>query len=157
MQRSLLILSASVLLVACEGSKSPWSTSTQATSGVSDVNGKPVEAAAPGVKFSWDKDAPAEAPKAVVAAPLEAPKDANKARVLEVREDSGLISLLRSDKPDVKARLQLVKDGKALLVEVVKVSDNNEIIANIIPNQEKAPKLAAGDEVACGVLAAAAQ
>ena len=69
----------------------------------------------------------------------------------------GLISLLRSDKPDVKARLQLVKDGKALLVEVVKVSDKNEIIANIIPNQEKAPKLAAGDEVACGVLAAAAQ
>lgn len=157
MQRSLLILSASVLLVACEGSKSPWSTSTQATSGVSDVNGKPVEAAAPGVKFSWDKDAPAEAPKAAVAAALEAPKDANKARVLEVREGSGLISLLRSDKPDVKARLQLVKDGKALLVEVVRVSDKNEIIANIIPNQEKAPKLAAGDEVACGVLAAAAQ
>jgi hypothetical protein len=157
MQRSLLILSASVLLVACEGSKSPWSTSSQAVTGVSDVNGKPVEAAAPGAKFSWDKDAPAEAPKAAVAAAVEAPKDANKARVLEVREDSGLISLLRSDKPDVKARLQLVKDGKALLVEVVKVSDKNEIIANIIPNQEKAPKLAAGDEVACGVLAAAAQ
>jgi hypothetical protein len=157
MQRSLLILSASVLLVACEGSKSPWSTSSQAVTGVSDVNGKPVEAAAPGAKFSWDKDAPAEAPKAAVAATVEAPKDANKARVLEVREGSGLISLLRSDKPDVKARLQLVKDGKALLVEVVKVSDKNEIIANIIPNQEKAPKLAAGDEVACGVLAAAAQ
>jgi hypothetical protein len=157
MQRSLLILSASVLLVACEGSKSPWSTSSQAATGVSDVNGKPVEAAAPGAKFSWDKDAPAEAPKAAVAAAVEAPKDANKARVLEVREGSGLISLLRSDKPDVKARLQLVKDGKALLVEVVKVSDQNEIIANIIPNQEKAPKLAAGDEVACGVLAAAAQ
>jgi hypothetical protein len=147
MQRSLLILSASVLLVACEGSKSPWSTASQASSGVSDVNGKPVEAAAPGVKFSWEKDAPAEAPKAAVAAVVEAPKDANKARVLEVREGSGLISLLRSDKPDVKA----------LLVEVVRVSDKNEIIANIIPNQEKAPKLAAGDEVACGVLAAAAQ
>jgi len=157
MQRSLLILSASVLLVACEGSKSPWSTASQASSGVSDVNGKPVEAAAPGAKFSWEKDVPDEAPKAAVAAVVEAPKDANKARVLEVREGSGLISLLRSDKPDVKARLQLVKDGKALLVEVVKVSDKNEIIANIIPNQEKAPKLAAGDEVACGVLAAAAQ
>jgi hypothetical protein len=156
MQRSLLILSASFLLVACQ-SKSPWAASSQTTSGVSDVNGKAVEAAAPGVKFSWDKDAPAEAPKAAAAAVIEAPKDANKARVVEVRESAGLISLLRSDKPDVKARLQLVKDGKALLVEVVRVSDKNEIIANIIPNQEKAPKLASGDEVACGVLAAAAQ
>lgn len=156
MQRTLLILSASFLLVACS-SKSPWAASTQSGSGVSDVNGKAVEAAAPGAKFSWDKDAPAEAPKAAAAAAVEAPKDANKARVVEVRESAGLISLLRSDKVDAKARLQLVKDGKALLVEVVRVSDKNEIVANIIPNQEKAPKLAAGDEVACGVLAAAAQ
>ncbi|NBV79816.1 MAG: hypothetical protein EBR62_08145 [Verrucomicrobia bacterium] len=157
MQRSLLILSASVLLVACEGSKSPWSSSSRASSGVSEVNGQPVEAAAPGVKFSWDKDTPAEAPKAAVAAVVEAPKDPNKARVLEVREAAGLIFLLRSDKPDVKARLQLVKDGKAIEVEVVKVSDKNEVVANIIPNQEKTPKLAAGDEVACGVRASAPQ
>lgn len=151
MQRSLLILSVSFLMVACQ-SKSPWAATSQTTSGVSDVNGKTVEAAAPGVKFSWDKDAPAEAPKAAVAAALEAPKDANKARVVEVREAAGLVSLLRSDKVDVKARLQLVKDGKAIQVEVVKVSDKNEIIANIIPNQPSAPKLAAGDEVTCGVV-----
>lgn len=157
MQRSLLILSASVLLVACEGLKSPWSSSSRTSSGVSEVNGQPVEAAAPGVKFSWDKDTPAEAPKAAVVAVVEAPKDPNKARVLEVREAAGLIFLLRSDKPDVKSRLQLVKDGKAIEVEVVKVSDKNEVVANIIPNQEKTPKLAAGDEVACGVRASAPQ
>lgn len=157
MQRSLLIISASVLLVACQG-KSPWATTTQVDQGTGTVNGAAVSAPAPDVKFSWDKDSvDTGAPKTNIPAVVEAPKDANKARVLEVREDSGLISLLRSDKPDVKSRLQLVKDGKALLVEVVKVSDKNEIVANIIPNQEKAPKLAAGDEVACGVLAAVAQ
>jgi hypothetical protein len=156
MQRTLLLLSASFLLVACQG-KSPWAASTQTSSGVSDVNGRPVEAVAPGVKFSWEKDAPAEAPKAAIAAVVEAPKDANKALVVEYRDSAGLISLLRSDKVDVKARLQLVKEGKALLVEVVRVSDKNEIVANIIPNQEKTPKLAAGDEVSCGVLAASAQ
>jgi len=154
MQRSLLILSASFLLVACQ-SKSPWAASNQTSSGVSDVNGKSVDAAAPGVKFSWDKDAPAEAPKTAAAAAVEAPKDANKARVVEVREAAGLVSLLRSEKVDVKARLQLVKEGKAVLVEVVRVSDKNEIIANIIPNQPSAPKLVAGDEVVCGVQSSA--
>lgn len=157
MQRSLLILSASVFLVACQG-KSPWATTTQVDHGTGTVNGASVAVPASDVKFSWDKaSAENPTPKEVVPVVVEAPKDANKARVLDIRDDSGLISLLRADKPDIKARLQLVKDGKALLVEVVRVSDKNEIIANIIPNQEKTPKLAAGDEVACGVLAATAQ
>ncbi len=155
MQRSLLILSASVLLVACQG-KSPWATTNQVNHGTDSVIAQDV--VAPGVKFSWDKDSDGSAaPKEVALAVVEAPKDANKIRIIEVRDDSGLISLLRSDKPEIKSRLQLVKDGKVLLVEVIRVSDKNEIVANIIPNQEKTPKLVAGDEVTCGVLAASAQ
>lgn len=161
MQRSLLILSTSFLLVACEGLKSPWS-STSSPEGSAPV----VAAATPAAdgtvattRFSWEKDLPAgetakpSAPKENV---VEAPKDAGKARVISVREDAGLVALARSEKPEVKARLQLVKDGKAILVEVVKV-DDKMIVAGIIPNQDKAPKLAAGDEVGCGVLAPAAQ
>lgn len=161
MQRSLLILSTSFLLVACEGLKSPWS-STSSPEGSAPVAAAATPAADGTVattRFSWEKDLPAgetakpSAPKENV---VEAPKDAGKARVISVREDAGLVALARSEKPEVKARLQLVKDGKAILVEVVKV-DDKMIVAGIIPNQDKAPKLAAGDEVGCGVLAPAAQ
>lgn len=161
MQRSLLLLATSFLLVACEGLKSPWS-STSSPEGSSSAAGAAVPAADGSVaatRFSWEKDLPAgesvkpAAPKENV---VEVPKDAGKARVISVREDAGLVALARAEKPEPKARLQLVKDGKAILVEVVKV-DDKMIVAGIIPNQDKAPKLVPGDEVGCGVLAPAAQ
>ena len=162
MQRSLLILSASFLLVACEGLKSPWS-STSSPEGSTIANVTPAAPNADGTpvsttRFSWEKDLPAGetakpvAPKETV---IEPPKDAGKARVISVREDAGLVALARSEKPDPKSRLQLVKDGKAILVEVVR-SDDKMIVVGIIPNQDKAPKLVPGDEVGCGVLAPAA-
>ena len=167
MQRSLLILTSSFLLVACEGLKSPWS-STSAPEGktIATVTpAAPVAPAAPGVegapvtntRYSWEKDLPAgETAKPVVAKEtvIEPPKDAGRARVISVREDAGLVALARSEKPADKARLQLVKDGKAILVEVIR-SDDKMIVVSIIPNQDKAPKLLPGDEVGCGVLAPA--
>ena len=168
MQRSLLILTSSFLLVACEGLKSPWS-STSAPEGktIATVTpAAPVAPVAPGVegapvtntRYSWEKDLPAgETAKPVVAKEtvIEPPKDAGRARVISVREDAGLVALARSEKPADKARLQLVKDGKAILVEVIR-SDDKMIVVGIVPNQDKAPKLAPGDEVGCGVLAPAA-
>lgn len=166
MQRSLLLLSASFFLVACEGLKSPWS-STSAPEGKTIATVAPTaQAAATGVegapvtnaRYSWEKDLPAgETAKPVVAKEpvIEPPKDAGRARVITVREDAGLVALARSEKPEPKSRLQLVKDGKAILVEVIR-SDDKMIVVGIIPNQDKAPKLAPGDEVGCGVLAPAA-
>jgi hypothetical protein len=163
MQRSLLLLSASFLLVACEGLKSPWSSTsapegktiaTVAPTAASGVEGAPVTNA----RYSWEKDLPAgETAKPVVAKEVvvEPPKDAGRARVITVREDAGLVALARSEKPEPKSRLQLVKDGKAILVEVIR-SDDKMIVVGIIPNQDKAPKLVPGDEVGCGVLAPAA-
>ena len=169
MQRTLLILSTSFLLVACEGLKSPWSSTSSpegtaapavatdapavATDAPASVDGAPVVT----TRFSWEKELAAGetakpvAPKETV---VEAPKDAGKARVISVREDAGLVALARSEKPEPKSRLQLVKDGKAILVEVIR-SDDKMIIVGIIPNQDKAPKLVPGDVVGCGVLAPA--
>ncbi len=161
MQRSLLILSASFLLVACEGLKSPWSsTSSPEGATIATVASANATEGAPvtNTRFSWEKDLPAGesakpvAPKETV---IEPPKDAGKARVISVREDAGLVALARSEKPEPKSRLQLVKDGKAILVEVVR-SDDKMIVVGIIPNQDKAPKLVPGDEIGCGVLAPAA-
>jgi hypothetical protein len=165
MQRSLLLLSASFFLVACEGLKSPWS-STSAPEGKTIATVAPTapeaarEDGAPvtNARYSWEKDLPAGAtakpvgPKETV---IEPPKEADKARVISVREDAGLVALARSEKPEPKSRLQLVKDGKAILVEVIR-SDDKMIVVGIIPNQDKAPKLVPGDEVGCGVLAPAA-
>jgi hypothetical protein len=163
MQRTLLLLSASFLLVACEGIKSPWSSTsapegktiaTASASASSGVEGAPVT----NTRYSWEKDLPAgETAKPVVPKEtvIEPPKDAGKARVITVREDAGLVALARSEKPDPKSRLQLVKDGKAILVEVIR-SDDKMIVVGIIPNQDKAPKLVPGDEVGCGVLPPAA-
>ena len=163
MQRSLLLLSASFLLVACEGLKSPWSSTsapegktiaTVAPTASTGVEGAPVT----NTRYSWEKDLPAgETAKPVVAKEtvIEPPKDAGRARVITVREDAGLVALARSEKPEPKSRLQLVKDGKAILVEVIR-SDDKMIVVGIIPNQDKAPKLVPGDEVGCGVLAPAA-
>ena len=162
MQRTLLILSTSFLFVACEGLKSPWSSTSspegtaapaEATVAPVSVDGAPVVT----TRFSWEKELAAGetakpvAPKENV---VEAPKDAGKARVISVREDAGLVALARSEKPEPKSRLQLVKDGKAILVEVIR-SDDKMIVVGIIPNQDKAPKLVPGDEVGCGVLAPA--
>ena len=76
MQRSLLLLSASFLLVACEGLNSPWS-STSAPEGKTIATVAPTaQAAANGVegapvtnaRYSWEKDLPAgETAKPVVA------------------------------------------------------------------------------------------
>ena len=163
MQRSLLLLSASFFLVACEGLKSPWSSTSApegktiasvAPTASSAVEGAPVT----NTRYSWEKDLPAgETAKPVVAKEpvIEPPKDAGRARVITVREDAGLVALARSEKPEPKSRLQLVKDGKAILVEVIR-SDDKMIVVGIIPNQDKAPKLVPGDEVGCGVLAPAA-
>ena len=157
MQRSLLILSVSFLLTACEGMRSPWASGSSdtgtvaaATPAADKADGAP---AAPTTRFSGEKDAPATpVAKAEAAKASEVPKDANKARIVSIREEFGLIALVRADKPEPKTRLLLTKENKGVQVEVVR-SDDKMIIVGIIPNQLNVPKLQAGDEVTCGVMA----
>jgi hypothetical protein len=156
MQRSLLILSVSFLLTACEDMRSPWSSgpadagAAQAPVAADKADGAP---AAPSARFSWEKDVPATpVAKAEAAKANEAPKDANKARIVSIREEFGLIALVRADKPEPKTRLLLTKENKGIQVEVVR-ADDKMIIVGIIPNQLNVPKLQAGDEVTCGVMA----
>lgn len=99
------------------------------------------------VKFSWENGS-TSATTATAAVNLEAPKDATKARILEIRDDSGLLAIAQVEKPAVKSRLQIIKDNKVLLVEVASVNEA-QIVVNIVPHQLKRPELYIGDEVIC--------
>jgi hypothetical protein len=104
-------------------------------------------------KFSWEKSTSGNA--AAPSASLEAPKDTTKARILEIREGSGLIALAMAEKPAVHAHLQIIKDNKVLLVDVASTNET-QVVVNVIPNQLKRPELIVGDEVLCTPAAAPA-
>jgi len=141
MKRTLFALISGLLLVACEA---PTDETTATTSA-------PVTS---DTKFSWENSATGNA-SASSAVNLTAPKDTTKARILEIREGSGLIALALADKPAVHAHLQIIKDNKVLLVDVASTNEA-QVVVNVIPNQVKRPELIVGDEVLCTPVAAPA-
>ena len=141
MNRSLIALISTLVLVACEAPTDETAATVSA----------PVSAEA---KFSWENSAGANA-AATSTVNVEAPKDATKARIVEIREGSGLIALAMVEKPAVHARLQLIKDNKVLLVDVAS-TNATQVVVNVIPNQIKRPELILGDEVLCTPVAAPA-
>lgn len=124
MQRSLLLLAFSSLLVGCQS----------AESGSSPLSTAP--------RFSWEKENQ----------PVVAP-DASRARIIGVRADLSLLELVREVKVEPNTRLQLTKEGKNFLVEVIQSNDNSMIVA-IVPNQAYVPVLHAGEDLPCAVVAA---
>jgi len=133
MKRTIIALISTFLLAACEA---PMDQEVAASS----------PSAPSDTKFSWEKSTSGNA--AAPAANLEAPKDTTKARILEIREGSGLIALAMAEKPAVHAHLQIIKDNKILLVDVASTNET-QVVVNVIPNQLKRPELIVGDEVLC--------
>ena len=133
MNRTLIALISAFILVACEAPTDE--TATPASTPVTSET-----------KFSWENGTASTVASATVN--IEAPKDSTKARILEIREGSGLIALAMIEKPAVKAHLQIIKDNKVLLVDVASVNEA-QVVVNIIPNQLKRPELIVGDEVVC--------
>lgn len=124
MQRSLLLLVLSSLLVGCQS----------AGSGSTPVTSAP--------RFSWEKENQ----------PVVAP-DASRARIIAIREDLSLLELVREVKVEPNTRLQLTKEGKSFLVQVIQSNDNSMIVA-IVPNQASVPVLHAGEDLPSAVVAA---
>jgi hypothetical protein len=133
MKRTIIALVSTFLLAACEA-PTDQELAASSPSATSDA------------KFSWEKSTSGNV--AAPAANLEAPKDTTKARILEIREGSGLIALAMAEKPAVHAHLQIIKDNKILLVDVASTNET-QVVVNVIPNQLKRPELIVGDEVLC--------
>ena len=140
MKRTIIALVSTLLLAACEA---PTDQEVVASS----------PTVASDAKFSWEKSTSGNF--AAPSASLEAPKDTTKARILEIREGSGLIALAMAEKPAVHAHLQIIKDNKVLLVDVASTNET-QVVVNVIPNQLKRPELIVGDEVLCTPAAAPA-
>ncbi|NBY42564.1 MAG: hypothetical protein EBQ49_04595 [Verrucomicrobia bacterium] len=140
MKRTIIALVSTLLLAACEA---PTDQEVVASS----------PTVASDAKFSWEKSTSGNS--AAPSASLEAPKDTTKARILEIREGSGLIALAMAEKPAVHAHLQIIKDNKVLLVDVASTNET-QVVVNVIPNQLKRPELIVGDEVLCTPAAAPA-
>ena len=141
MKRTIIALVSTFLLAACEA-PSDESTATPTTPATSET------------KFSWENSTSGNG-AATSVANLDAPKDTTKARILEIREGSGLIALAMAEKPAVHAHLQIIKDNKLLLVDVASTNET-QVVVNVIPNQLKRPELIVGDEVICTPAAAPA-
>ena len=133
MKRTIIALVSTFLLAACEA-PTDQELAASSPSATSDA------------KFSWEKSTNSDA--AAPSANLEAPKDTTKARIIEIREGSGLIALAMAEKPAVHAHLQIIKDNKILLVDVASTNET-QVVVNVIPNQLKRPELIVGDEVLC--------
>ena len=156
MKRTIIALVSTLLLAGCEVPLDQEVVETSPTV-VPEVVASPAPASpvvVSEVKFSWEKSTSGSA-AAAPSANLEAPKDATKARILEIREGSGLIALAMAEKPAVHAHLQIIKDNKLLLVDVASTNET-QVVVNIIPNQLKRPELIVGDEVLCTPAAAPA-
>jgi hypothetical protein len=133
MKRTIIALVSTFLLAACEA-PTDQELAASSPSATSDA------------KFSWEKSTNSDA--TAPSANLEAPKDTTKARIIEIREGSGLIALAMAEKPAVHAHLQIIKDNKILLVDVASTNET-QVVVNVIPNQLKRPELMVGDEVLC--------
>jgi len=134
MKRTIIALISTFLLAACEAPSDQEVVTTSPT-------------VASDTKFSWENSTSGNA-AATRSANLEAPKDTTKARIIEIREGSGLIALAMAEKPAVHAHLQIIKDNKILLVDVASTNET-QVVVNVIPNQLKRPELIVGDEVLC--------
>lgn len=168
MQRILVILSASFLLTACEDFSDDYDSADifEDTGHEMVAEKKPapkpkkaVESADYSVatRFSWESKSAAKSSRgaSVEMVAVEPPKESDKAIVIAIRESEGLVALARSEKPELFTRLQLIKEGKILLVEVISVNET-QIVANILPNQLKSAHLMAGDLVTCNAVVASA-
>ncbi len=139
MKRTIIALISTLLLAACEA---PIDQEEVVASSIVTLD----------TKFSWEKST-SDQVSADPASNLEAPADVTKARILEIREGSGLIALAMVEKPAVHAHLQIIKDNKILLVDVASTNET-QVVVNVIPNQLKRPELIVGDEVICTPAAA---
>jgi hypothetical protein len=146
MKRTIIALISTFLLVACETplDETETNVSTPVSTPVDNPVSTPVSTE---TKFSWENSTSDNA-SATPAVNVEAPKDTTKARILEIRESSGLIALAMAEKPAVRTHLQIIKDNKVLLVDVASTNEN-QVVVNVIPNQLKRPELMVGDEVIC--------
>lgn len=86
-----------------------------------------------------------EAPKVEEAPPA---LDPNRARIVAVRADAGLIQIKRSEPANPGDKFVITKDGKSLLIIVSRV-DGEAIIADIAPKQVNVPAILVGDELPC--------
>lgn len=124
MRRSLLLLALAAAFVGCKSGKST----------------RPASVASGEARFSWQKDAPA------------AVADNSRVTVLSVRPNFTLIELSTIEKRDPGARLQLTKDGKTFVVEIIKADDRSAVVS-ILAGQASVPSVRAGDELGFAVLA----
>jgi hypothetical protein len=149
MKRTIIALVSTLLLAACEVPLDQEVAESSPIVVVDAVVSPAPEAPAvvSDTKFSWEKSTNGNA-AVVPSANLEAPKDTTKARIIEIREGSGLIALAMAEKPAVHAHLQIIKDNKILLVDVASTNET-QVVVNVIPNQLKRPELIVGDEVLC--------
>lgn len=171
MQRFLVILSASFLLTACQDFSDDFDTADIFEDGEHEMVAETKPAPKPAkskrttessdsygvaTRFSWEAKSAGKSSHGTTAemVAVEPPKESDKAVVIDVREADGLISLARSEKSELFTRLQIVKEGKLLLVEVISVNDT-QIVANILPNQVKSAHLVAGDLVTCNLVVSA--
>lgn len=72
--------------------------------------------------------------------------------MLAVRADLSLIELSAIERRDPGTRLQLIKSGKNVVVEVIRADDISAVVA-VIPGQPSAVELNVGDDVGFAVLA----
>lgn len=158
------LLAAALALAACS-SRSPWAggsakepvaTPETERAPVAAVETTPAAVAQPApaagaAKYSWQAKKDGEGQSAAAQPATGAPADESKARVLALRPESGLIAIVRKEKPEEGAFLQLTKGEKALLIRVVR-SDDTMTTADIVGGQDpaKVPALEVGDEVICG-------
>ena len=63
-----------------------------------------------------------------------------------------MIELSAIEKRDPGVRLQLTKDGKSFVVEIIK-GDERSIVVSILAGQSSVPVLRAGDKLGLAVLA----
>jgi len=124
MHQSLLLLALAATVVGCKSAKTSQSTAHPVTE----------------PQFSWQKDAPA------------AEADNSRSTVLSVRPEFSLIELSAIEKRDPGVRLQLTKDGKSFVVEIIK-GDERSIVVSILAGQSSVPALYAGDKLGLAVLA----
>ena len=124
MRRSLLLLVLTAAIVGCKSAKSPATTAHPSAD----------------ARFSWQKDAPAAA------------ADNSRPTVISVRPEFALIELGSVEKRDPGVRLQLTKDGKSFVVEIIKADDRSAVVS-ILPGQFSVPVVRVGDELGLAVLA----
>ena len=159
MKKLLPLLATAALLAGCaDDSSNPWSTEQErADSRVNNaakaapdaIVGTPTAETpkAPENKYSWQKKV--EEPK-----PEAKPEiSADKAVIVAIRGDAGLIQIKRAAAAAAGDKLVLTKDGKSLQIVVHSV-DGDAVIADITARQINTPAIVVGDIVNCAALEA---